>query len=319
MWWFFRKATEQRLKKQSKPLNLQMFLQFYQTNCNRSLLSMSLNLEQKSRDESEYLKRNWNEGPFNFLLTRTIEKYSLKANTARRLQCERLLGSALPQLTDEMLLSLYVFACRKYQQRCRNQYGATSGFCTTRSESDFSETLQSIIKKHPKLNHLEIYPNNSQSRDLQTNFKMVIGNYVPDFLVFGIKGKGSSAVAIEIDGDSHLDKYSKDELRFQHLKELKIFTWEIPNAQAKDTKFIERALLDMYRLRNGSLNQQIQRVKRMIWIKTIVCQLSLKEIEKYIYQQFLMDLHLEDEATLLVKSDKCPRSIKKELKKLLLR
>lgn len=280
---------------------------------------MSLYLEQKTRDESEYLKKSWNEGPFNFLLARTTEKYHLKSNTSRRNQYECHLGYNLPQITDEMLLSLYVFACHKYQQKCHNQYATTSGFSTTRSESDFSQTLQSIIKNHPKLNHLEIYPSNKQSKDLQANFKMVVGNYVPDFLVFGIKGKGSSAVAIEIDGDSHLDKYSKDELRFQHLKELKIFTWEIPNAQAKDTSFIEKALLDMYRLRNGSLNQQIQRVKRMIWIKTIVCQLSLKEIEQYIYQQFLIDLHLEDEATLLVKSDKCPRSIRKELKNLLLR
>lgn len=207
---------------------------------------MSLYLEQKARDESEYLKRNWNEGPFNFLLTRTTEKYDLKSNSARRLHCERHLGVILPQITDEMLLSLYIFACLKYQHRCRHQYGPTSGFYTTKSETDFSRTLQSVIKTHAKLNHLEIYPSEEQSKDLPKNFKMVVGNYVGDFLVFGLKGKGSSAVVIEIDGDSHLDKYSKDELRFQHLKELKILTWEVPNAQVNDITFIEKAVLDMY-------------------------------------------------------------------------
>lgn len=277
---------------------------------------MKLNLEQKSRDESEYLKRTWNEGPFNFLLSRTEEKYFLKANTIRRLQCERHLGLILPQITDEMLLSLYILACLKYQQRCHNQYGPTSGFYTTKSESEFAQTLQSIIKNHSKLNHLEIYPSESHSTDLPANFKLVVGNYVPDFIVFGLKGKNSSAVAIEIDGDSHLDKYSKDELRSQHLEEMKILTWEIQNSQVKDINFIEKAVFEMYRLRNGSLNQQIQRAKRSIWAKTIVCQLSLDEIERYVRHEFLTELHLKKEADFLINTKNCPRSIKNDLQKL---
>lgn len=277
---------------------------------------MSLRLEQNARDESEQLKRTWNEGPFNFLLSRTAEKYSLKANTTRRLQCERHLGYPLPKITDEMLLSLYVFACLKYQQRCRNQFGLASGFYATPSESDFARTLQSIIKKHSKLNHLEIYPSEQQSKDLPKNFKLVVGNYVPDFIVFGLKGKSSSAVAIEIDGDSHLDKYSKDELRLRHLKEMKVLTWEIPNTQAKDVTFIEKAVLDMHRLRNGSLNQQIQRAKRSIWTKTITCQLSLKDIENYVRREFLIELHLEKEANFLKSAAHCSRAIKNELRRL---
>lgn len=274
---------------------------------------MSWYLEQKAREESEHIKRTWNEGPFNFILSRTGEKYSLKANTARRLLCERLCGHDLPKITDKMLLSIYVFACLRYQGRCRNQYGPTSGFLATKSESDFAQTLQSIIKSHAKLAHLEVYPSEGQSKDLPANFKMVVGNYVPDFLIFGLKGKKSSAVAVEIDGDSHLDKYSKDKMRSEHLQEMKVLTWEVQNTQAKDRSFIEKAVLDMYRLRNGSLNQQIQRAKRSIWTKTITCQLSLEEIERYVRQEFLTELHLRKEADFFKDTKNCPRPIKRSL------
>lgn len=279
---------------------------------------MSLVLEQKVRDESEYLKVSWNSGPFNFLLNRTSEKYPLKLNTLRRLQCEKSLGLVLPKITDEMLLSLYNFSCQRYQQKCRNQYGNSSGFYSTQAESVFAKTLRNIIKNNPKLSHLEVYPSNEYSKDLPKNFKAVIGNYVPDFLIFGIKIKGVSAVVAEINGDSHNYKFIKDELKDQHLKELNIFTWGIDNKQVQDMNYLEKALLEMYRPRNRSLNEQIKRTKRMIWVKTISCQLTLNEVEKYVQREFSTKLNLESEAGVLKMLKDCPRSIKKELRSLFL-
>lgn len=277
---------------------------------------MKIPLEQTARDETEAMKISWNGGPFNFLLTRTLEKYKHKSVTERRLLVETNHNLKLPQLTDEMLLSLYKFACEKYMRRCRNHFGSSSGFYKTSSEIAFAATLDSMIRQNPKLKHLEIYPSQNHSKDLPPNFKMVVGNYVPDFLVFGLKIKGSSAVAIEIDGDSHVDKYSKDELRSKHLKEMKIFPFEVQNDQSKDFKFLSKSILDMYRLRTGSFNSQIRRAKRMIWVKTISCQLELEEIEAFVLSNFNIRLNLKVELMLTATSSACPRTVRREYHRL---
>lgn len=270
------------------------------------------NLEQRSKDESQQLKIDWNSGPFNFLLSRTSEKYKHKAVLLRRLDCEKQLSIALPQITDEMLLALYEYACCKFQEKCQRQY-EFSGFTKTPSESSFSKVLNEIIKKHPKLKHLEVYPNQNYSKDHPQNFKMVVGNYVPDFLIFGLKLNGASAVAIEIDGDSHINKWGKDDLKNKHLQQLKIFTWEVQNDQVLDFDYLEKAILEMYRLRNGSLNAQILRAKRMIWVKTISCQLSLNEIDNFVSQHFSLALNLQSETKVLPELPGCPRNISREL------
>lgn len=190
--------------------------------------------EQRAKDEAEISKITWSKGPYSFLLLRTQEKYSLKANQKRRLLLEQQLNLSFPMITDEMLLALYKYSCQKYLQDCHQKYNFSSGFGSTPSERKFAATLQAIVNANPILKHLEIYPSVEHSNDLPSNFKMVIGNYVPDFLIFGLKIKGASAVAIEIDGDFHVEKWSKDELRNAHLKQLKIFTVEIPNEQAAD-------------------------------------------------------------------------------------
>lgn len=290
-----------------------------ENSCDRSLLSMNsilkLPLEQNAKDEADDLKRSWDHGPFNFLLTRTQEKYKHKATAKRRYSIEQKLNLELPQITDDMLKALYELACHTYQSRCRKWYGNNSGFLRTPSESTFLRTLIEVIKANPKLKHLEVYPSEQHTKDFKPNYKMVVGNHVPDFLIFGLKIRKFSAVAIEIDGDSHIERWSKDELRSSHLKELKIFTLEIPNNQANDYKFISEAIFQMYRLRNGSFNTQIQRAKRLIWMKTVACQLSLVEIEEFIKLKYLIQLNLANEAEAILKLSDCPKSIRTEFKR----
>ncbi len=280
-------------------------------------MKYKLPFEQLSKDEAQVLKSTWKSGAFHFLLQRTEEKYNLKNNKLRRTNLEEYSNTRFPLITDQMLFSLYRYASTKYLNYCKSNYNNYSGFSTTPSEKIFLKSIESIIKNNPKLKHLEIYPSNSYIKDLPPNFKMVIGNYVPDFLVFGLKIKGFSAVAFEVDGDSHINKHSKDELRNAHLKELKIFTIEIPNNQVNDITYLTNILKKTYRLRNGSFNQQIQRVKRLIWLKTICCQLSLAEIENYIRNNFNVQLNLNDELNILKDRQLIPRKIKHEINAIL--
>lgn len=275
-----------------------------------------LKLEKRTKDEAVELKRNWSTGSFDFFLFRTQEKSLLKATIKRRLAIENQLNLSLPNLTDEQLKSLYIHACLKYKNKCRSKYGESSGFLKTYSERIFLETLQRIIHLHPKLKHLEIYPSLTFSKDLPTGFKMVIGNYVPDFIIFGIKDEEYICMTVEIDGDSHINKFEKDDLRRGHLNELNILQWEVPNDQVKDYNFITATLLKMHRLRTGSFNSQVKRAKRKIWVKTILCQLSLDEIEQYCKNTFNLELNLIAEARALAKHRLCPKKIKAELVKL---
>lgn len=269
--------------------------------------------EQLMKEEVQYLKESWNRPTFEFLLGRSIQKYTHKAALNRRRQIESQLNIDLPPITDEMLIKLYLHACSKYQRKCNSTYNEKSGFLRTPQERVFFETLKSILTKHSKLKHLEIYPSPSQSSDLPPDFKYVIGNYVPDFVVFGLKTKRSSGIVFEIDGESHSKKYQKDLLRNEHLLELNLFTIEIPNNQATDFDYIESLLLQLFKIRTGSLNRQIQRAKRMIWLKTVSCQLSLSEIESYILTNFQIQLNLILESQMLISHPDCPRTIKKAL------
>lgn len=276
-------------------------------------MNYKLPIEQQSKDEAENLRITWNSGPYNFLLGRTQEKYRLKANQKRRVQLEEQLGLRLPMITDPMLLELYKYACQKFMTKCNNKFGHHSGFGQTSSERIFAATIQSIIENNPKLKHLEVYPSQNHSRDLPSNFKMVVGNLVPDFIIAGIKEKRFSLVAIEIDGGSHVDKFSKDELRYAHMEEMMIFSFGLPNEQAGDIEYLTKVMLTMYRIRNGSYNDQINRAKRAIWTKTICCQLSLEEIGEYYKNAYGIELYLNEEVEFLAKNQSTPRKIKKEI------
>lgn len=283
---------------------------------------MSVNklpINEMIKDEAKYLKQSWSSGPFNFLLIRTIEKHSLRINSLRRSHLESLSGLSFPSFSDNQLKELYLLASQKYQAKCNSIYGASSGFYSTRHEEIFLRNLSQVIKENPLLRHLEIYPSIDHSKDLPPYFKMVIGNYVPDFVVFGIKSKNISAITLEIDGHSHLDKHEKDMNKSLQLEEMGIAQYEIQNDKVNDLNFIKSMLLERYKLRNGSFNDQIKRVKREIWMKTISCHLSLDEIESYCRIHFALELNLYEEAKLLINFKKCPRKIRKELLKLILR
>lgn len=272
--------------------------------------------EQLMKEETQYIKESWNSPIYEFLMSRSTQKYTHKATATRRRQIESQLNIELPPITDEMLIKLYLHACSKYQRKCNSTYNEKSGFLKTPQERVFLETLKSILSKHSKLKHLEIYPSPLQSTDLPPDFKYVVGNYVPDFVVFGLKTKKSSGIVFEIDGESHSKKHQKDLLRNEHLLELNLFTIEIPNNQVTDFDYIESLMLKLLKIRTGSLNQQIQRTKRMIWLKTISCQLSLNEIESLVKAHFQIQLNLLLEAERLIRHPDCPRNIKRDLLKL---
>lgn len=278
------------------------------------LQNNKLPFEQHAKDEAEYNKIAWANGPYEFLLNRTEEKYKHKSNSIRRRMIEDDLKTILPVISDEILKSLYLLACSKYQRKSFSNYDSSSGFLKTSFENTFLKTVEQIIKDEPKLKHLEIYPSQNYSKYLPVNFKIVVGNYVPDFIIFGLKKIESSAVVFEINGPSHEKKSAKDILRDLHLEELKIFTVQITNEQAADIAYIKAVLLSLYRLRNGSFNTQIKRVKRLIFTKTISCHLSLAEIEAHVFSTFGITLNLKQEAKEIIKQPDCPRIIKRELK-----
>lgn len=271
--------------------------------------------QQQTKDETKNLKKYWKSGPFHFLMNRTEEKYYLKANLKRLSSLDKDFLSLFPVFDDSHLKELYFYACNKYQKKCTEKHENT-GFAPTYYEEQFLASLLKLIKQLSKLKHIEIYPSLTHSPDFHPGLKMVIGNYVPDFIIFGLTTKGFTAITVEINGDAHLNKFSKDLLRSVQLEEIDIAQMEIPNNKAKDLAFIKDFMNSTYRPRNGSFNDQIRRLKRKIWVKTIVTQLTIDEIETFIAAKFNYQLNLYKEIHLLKKTLLCPRIIKKELVKL---
>ncbi len=271
--------------------------------------------EQRAKEDNDLQRITWKTGAFNCLLSRTKEKYRHKTTLKKRIQLAGESECPFPELSDDVLKSLYRFACEKYCKSCQTKY-EYSGFQRTPAERIFLDTVSEIIKSHPKLKHLEVYPSEDRCPDFQPRLKMVVGNRVPDFLIFGLKIPGCSAIAVEIDGESHIKSAAKDGLRNSQLKEMGLFTFEVQNDQVRDTEFLTKALLSMYRLRNGSFNKQILRAKRLIWVKTIACQLSLDEIEEFVAGTFSLQLNLRKEATAIISSPGYSRKVRSELLKL---
>ncbi len=278
-------------------------------------LKPKLPLEHQARNEAKINKARWSHGCFHFLLQRTTTQYNHKTTTHRRQLLESVNNISLPIIDDAMLLSLYRLACFKYLHSCFHKY-LNSGFERTYHEKMFLSTLQNIISTNPKFKYLEIYPSSFLSKDLSPLQKMVIGIHVPDFLIFGLKHPGYSSVVIELDGDSHIEKYSKDKLYYDHLQELGIFCWSIPNDKVTDESYVTKGLESLYRHRSGALDKQIKKNKREIQCKTIACNLTLQEIESFVEKHFKTALNLRVEASTLFKDPTCPRKIKSELKNL---
>ena len=272
-----------------------------------------LPLEENARAESEKLYAQWNHGCYRFLLQRTADHYNRIAVATRRKLVEEKLQAVLPAISDEMLSVLYSHAMKRYKTTCFERY-QHSGFEMTNSERQFKESLEKILTSLGYAKHVEVYPSDTYSKDFPARTRLVAGVHAPDFLIFGLKQKGFSSIAIEVDGDSHVHKTAKDFRKYANLQQLGILALSIPAEKVSDLRFIENLVRDLSRKRSGALDKQIASNKRKIWCKTIACQMTLKEIEAFVIHNFGVELNLIAESKALLAIESCPREIRREIR-----
>jgi len=229
---------------------------------------------------------------------------------------ERLLNLELDLLTDEMLKGLYQFACQIFLAKCNLRF-EHSGFQKTPSERKLLETIHRVIQDHPEFRYIEIYPSSLYSKDFPPTLKMVIGCYVPDFIIFGLKRDGYSGAFIEVDGASHAYQYGSDMKMYDRLEDMGLFPLPIPNEKSTDYDYVLGIFQDLFRKRSGALDEQIRRNKRVLWCKTIACNMSLGEIDSFVHATFGVDLSMKVEAETLVQFPSCPIKLKSELIKVI--
>ena len=233
----------------------------------------------------------------------------------RRAAIENVLNLELCPLTDDILKSLYQFACQIFLAKCHLRF-EHSGFQKTPSERKLLETIHQVIQDHHEFKHVEIYPSVRHSKDFPPKLKMVIGCYVPDLIIFGLKKDGYSGAFIEVDGDSHIYKHRSDMKMYDRLEELGLFPLPIPNEKSTDYGYVLGVFQELSRSRSGALDEQIKRSKRVLWCKTIACNLSLEEIDGFVHANFDISLHMKKEAEALIKISSCPIKLKTELSKI---
>lgn len=271
-----------------------------------------LPLEENARTETEKLYAQWNQGCYRFLLQRTDDHFDRLATTNRRKLAEEQIGSILQPITDEMLSVLYAHSMKLFKSSCFERF-QHSGFEMTLSERQFQKTLEEALAELGYTKNVEVYPSLSYSKDFPAHTRLVVGVHAPDFLIFGLKQKGFSSIAIEIDGDAHVHKAGKDFQKYANLQQLGILALSIPSEKVSDLAFVKSVVQSLSRKRSGALDKQIDSNKRKIWCKTIGCQMSLADIEGFISNRFGVDLKLDLEAKVLVRLEDCPREIKREL------
>lgn len=264
------------------------------------------NIKYNTHKEAWNDSLRWSTGYFNYLLTRTNNKFFIKKNTERRILLESKLQTNLPLLNDTHLEQLYNYACSLFLKYCFDNYD-NSGIQSTPYEKTMLKNLENIISENKDFKSLNIYPYCNPKRH-----KPVIGCHMPDFLIFGLKEKKYSALVLEVDGDSHVDKYSRDINYYNHLKELGILVIPIPNEKASDQTYLKEVLNHYYRKRSGALDKQSKYCQRLIWAKTIACQMSLDQIDDYCLKNFNLITNLSLESKYIIKLSDCPRIIKKE-------
>ena len=273
---------------------------------------MNIQFEQNIKDETNTKASQWRKGCHHFILQRTLSEFYRKKVALRKSQIEKSLGVCLPIITDEMLTVLFEHASQLYFNKCSARFEHT-GFQSTPSERKFLESFKELTKIYPEFKNTEIYPAGHYTKHL--NRKLVVGCHLPDYVIFGLKMTGYSGVIIEIDGDSHTNKLEKDMIAYSHFEDLGLYPLSIPNEKATDLQFIYEATKSMTRKRSGALDKQTQRAKRNLWCKTISCNMTLKDIDAYIFEKFGLNLFLSKEARALVLDTKCPVKIKRELLK----
>lgn len=244
-----------------------------------------LPLEENARTETETLYAQWNQGCYRFLLQRTDDYFDRLATTNRRKLVEEQLTVSLPPVTDEMLSALYVHSMRLFKSSCFERF-QHSGFEMTLSERQFQKTLEDALVELGYAKNLEVYPSHNYSKDFPAHTRLAVGVHAPDFLIFGLKQKGFSSIAIEIDGDAHVYKSGKDFQKYANLQQLGILALSIPSDKVSDLKFVKSIVQCLSRKRSGALDKQIESNKRKIWCKTIGCQMSLSDIEGFVRTHF---------------------------------
>src|SRR4051794_5652448 len=105
-------------------------------------------LEHQAREQAELNRFRWSDGCFSFLLQRTSNHFNRKGVSQRRHQLESIIHQPLPILSDEILLALYQYACKSYQQECHLKYLHT-GFQKTHQEKLLLSTVEKIISDEP--------------------------------------------------------------------------------------------------------------------------------------------------------------------------
>ncbi len=260
--------------------------------------------------EREFQNQTFKKGPYLFLLSRTQNEYERVKTLKRRELLAEQCDSSFPVLSDDILQFLYTTGRDNYESYCRDNYKG-NGFDKTYSELQFFENLEKIKQDLPILKDVEIIPTSSSESK-----RMSTGPYVPDFIFFGLSRNGCSLVTVEVDGEYHFDykKSLKDKNRDDDLRSMKIDTIRIENKYINDLDILKKIFNDVSMINITDRKDQLDIIKRKIWVKTIVNFLSLKEIECLILEKFQVEPNLINEFHALVKLPNCPRDIKSEYK-----
>lgn len=284
-----------------------------------------------TNDELKKLNKTWERGPFRFLLQRTIENYNKLKTVERRHDIELSLNMKLPPINDDLLQKLYNKVSTIYDEKLSgkdklNEFNkrqklkptnekppelkVNSGFYLTACEVGFMNSFQKLKDQIPKLKNVELVPFAKTTR-------MPIGPYLPDFLLLGLSMKGTSLLAIEINGGIHNLKISKDFAKEDDLLKFGISTINIQNNEVSDLEYLSKIFNDskIINLKNRT-PEQVQTILRRIWVKTIVNHWPLERIEMELNMESGFKFNLIKEFHELVKHSKCPRSIKDEYKKI---
>lgn len=261
---------------------------------NLVLSNLDSQLHYEMEASQEELK--WNCGCYDYLLYRSQYGERKKQFLEKIKELEVTSDTKLPFLRDASLESVFKNISNLHKQKTLKG-NTISAYEKTGCEKRVLSTILKELEK-PRYKHVEVYP--SQGRD-----KLLIGNYVPDIVIFGLKIKGFNAVIIEVNGGVHNDKMLKDSIMEKHLNELGFYVWSIDNHNAFNYDYITEAISSMYVPNRKSLQKQILNTKRKIWCKTISMNINLSELSLILPEYSL------EEGLRYIKSHKhCPRELK---------
>ena len=260
------------------------------------------------RDEADYLNRNWGNGYYHFLLSRTDNEFHRAGVRKRRNKIESRFDFKCPLIRDEILEELFFKANERNYRSISSRFKYSNPFTTTPSERTFLRNLKMVIDSDDRYQGLKVIPSEGKE-----NKKWSVGLHVPDVMILGLKQKGFSGAIFEIMGGIHDEKAAKDDAFNNHMEQLGLMVYPILNHRVGDIEFIRKIVEELVLASNiEKLRVQTIRLKRRIWAKTIATYLSLDEIEKHIQQRYGTDINLKKELIRLLCRKDCPRKIRRE-------